>query len=129
MIPEPVWLACGSATVVCLFSDLVVFAVQQAQRERFGLVVERLGLAWRFIVSLIFNFVATFLLTYLYHAVALGSGRAFYAGGIVWLSFVIPTLMTSRHLDDRKRAVLITRMLGWLFKTAVAAAAIDYFLG
>ncbi len=128
MIPESVWYACGSATVVCLFSDLVVYAVQQAQREKFGILVESLGVVWRFLLSLIFNFVATFLFAYVYHAVALGSGRAYYAGGIIWLSFVIPTLMTAHHMDDRQRAVLITRMLGWLFKTAVTSVAIDYFL-
>jgi hypothetical protein len=129
MIPDPVWYATGSATVVCLLSDLVVYAVQQHQRERLGLIVETFGLAWRILLSILFNAVASFLFAYIYHAVALGSGRAYFAGALLWLGVVIPTLMTSRHMDEGQRAVLTPRMLGWFVKSAAASFAIDLFIG
>jgi uncharacterized membrane protein YagU involved in acid resistance len=129
MIPEPVLYASGIATAGCLVSDLVVFAIQQMQRERSGLPLETTGIIGRILISLIFNFTICFTMAYTYHAVAMGSGRAFYAGGIMWLSVVIPVLITSHNYDDRQKAILTTRIFGWLFKTGAACMAIDYFIG
>ncbi len=129
MIPDSILHASGAATTACLFSDLVVFAIQQTQRERSGLPLETIGILGRIILSLGFNFALCFTFAYTYHAVALGSGRVFLAGGLGWLAVVIPVLMTSHHYDDRQKAVLTTRIFGWLFKTAAASMAIDYFIG
>lgn len=129
MIPESILHASAVATVACLVSDLVVYAIQQAQRERSGLPLETIGIIGRIFLSLSFNFVLSFTFAYTYHAVALGSGRVFYAGGIAWLSVVIPVLITSHGYDDRQKAILTTRIFGWLFKTAAACMAIDYFIG
>jgi uncharacterized membrane protein YagU involved in acid resistance len=129
MIPDAILNASGAATAACLVSDTVVYAIQQAQRERSGLPLEAIGIIGRIFLSLAFNFVLCFTFAYTYHAVALGSGRAFLAGGVAWLAVVIPVLMTSHSYDDRQKAVLTTRIFGWLFKTAAACAAIDYFIG
>jgi hypothetical protein len=129
MIPDAIWHATAASTVVCLISDLVVFGIQQRQRERLGVMVENLGLVWRILLSILFNAVFTFLFAYVYHAVALGSGRAYFVGGLVWLSVVIPTLMTSRHLNENQRSVLTTRMLGWFIKSVIASVAVDTFIG
>jgi uncharacterized membrane protein YagU involved in acid resistance len=129
MIPDPVLHASGIATAACLVSDLVVFAIQQVQRERVGLPLETTGIIGRIVISVVFNFAICFTMAYTYHAVAMGSGRAFYAGGVVWLSVVIPVLITSHSYDDRQKAVLTTRIFGWLFKTGATCLAIDYFIG
>jgi len=129
MIPDAILHASGVATVGCLISDLVVYAIQQAQRERSGLPLETIGIVGRMFLSIAFNFVLCFTFAYAYHAVALGSGRVFLAGGIGWLAVVIPVLMISHSYDDRQKAVLTTRIFGWLFKTAAACMAIDYFIG
>lgn len=129
MIPDSILHASGAATAACLVSDLVVFAIQQAQRERSGLPLESIGIVGRIFLSLGFNFAVSFTFAYAYHAVALGSGRVFLAGGLGWLAVVIPVLMTSHSYDDRQKAVLTTRIFGWLFKTAAACMAIDYFIG
>jgi hypothetical protein len=129
MIPESVWHATAASTAVAFISDLIVYAIQQGQRERGGLPQESMGILWRSLLSLIFNFAAIFLFAYTYHAVALGSGRVYLAGGLLWLAVVIPVLMTSHHVDDWKKAILTTRIFGWLFKTAATCVAIDYFIG
>jgi hypothetical protein len=129
MIPDPILNASGAATAACLVSDLVVYAIQQTQRERAGLPLEAIGIIGRIFLSLGFNFVLSFTFAYTYHAVALGSGRVFLAGGVAWLAVVIPVLMTSHSYNDRQKAVLTTRIFGWLFKTAAACVAIDYFIG
>lgn len=129
MIPESILYASGAATAACVVSDLVVYAIQQAQRERSGLPLETIGVIGRILLSLGFNFILCFTFAYTYHAVALGSGRVFYAGGILWLAIVIPVLITSHGYDDRQKAVLTTRIYGWLFKTAVTCLTIDYFIG
>jgi hypothetical protein len=110
-------------------SDIVVYAIQQVQRERSGLPLETIGLLGRIFLSVAFNFVICFTFAYTYHAVALGSGRVFLVGGAAWLAVVIPVLMIAHTYDDRQKAVLITRIFGWLFKTAAACMAIDYFIG
>lgn len=129
MIPDSIWYATALATAVAFVSDLLVYAIQQVQRERGGLPLETTGIFWRSLLSLIFNFAVIFLFAYTYHAVALGSGRVFLAGGALWLSVVIPVLMASHYVDDRKKAVLTTRIFGWLFKTAATCMAINYFIG
>ncbi len=129
MIPESILYASGAATAACLVSDLIVYAIQQAQRERSGLPLETIGIIGRILLSLGFNFVLSFTFAYTYHAVALGSGRVYYAGGILWLAVVIPVLVTSHRTDDRQKAVLTTRIYGWLFKTAFTCLTIDYFIG
>jgi hypothetical protein len=129
MIPDSILNASGTATVACLVSDLVVYAIQQAQRERSGLPLEAMGIMGRIFLSLGFNFVLCFTFAYTYHAAAMGSGRVYLAGGLAWLAVVIPVLMTSHSYDDRQKAVLTTRIFGWLFKTAAACVAIDYFIG
>ncbi len=129
MIPDSILYASGVATAACLVSDLVVYAIQQTQRERSGLPLETIGIIGRIFLSLAFNFIVSFTFAYMYHAVALGSGRVFYAGGIAWLGVVIPVLITSHGYDDRQKAILTTRIFGWLFKTAAACMAIDYFIG
>jgi hypothetical protein len=129
MIPEAIFHASGLATTACLVSDLVVYAIQQAQRERSGLPLETMGIIARILLSVGYNFVVCFTFAYCYHAVAMGSGRAFMAGGIGWLAVVIPVLMISHAYDDRQKAILTTRIFGWLFKTAAACTAIDYFIG
>jgi len=129
MIPEPILHASGLATAACLVSDLVVYAIQQAQRERSGLPLETMGIVGRILLSIVYNFVVCFTFAYCYHAVAMGSGRAFLAGGLGWLAVVLPVLVVSHTYDDRQKAILTTRIFGWLFKTAAACAAIDYFIG
>jgi uncharacterized membrane protein YagU involved in acid resistance len=129
MIPESIWHVFATATVACVVSDLIVYAIQQAQRERSGVRTERMSVVWRLLLSILFNGIAVFLFAYTYHAVALGSGRVYLVGGALWLTITIPVLMAAHHVDDVKRAVLTTRIFGWLFKTAAAATAINYFIG
>ena len=129
MIPDSVWYVCATATMACVISDMTVYAIQQGHRERSGVRTERMNVVWRLLLSVAFNSVATFVFAYTYHAVALGSGRMYFAGGAVWLTMTIPALMTAHHVDDLKRALITTRVFGWLFKTAAAAVAIDFFIG
>jgi uncharacterized membrane protein YagU involved in acid resistance len=129
MIPDSVWYVCATATLACVVSDMIVFAIQQGHREQSGVATESMGIVSRILLSVVFNSVATFLFAYTYHAVAFGSGRMYLAGGAIWLTMTIPVLMTAHHVDDLKRALLTTRIFGWLFKTAAAAVAIDFFIG
>jgi hypothetical protein len=128
MIPDSIWYAAGASTAIGLLSDLTVHGIQQWQRRKAGLPRESLGPLGQISLSFLMNATFSFLFTYVYHAVAAGSGRAYLAGAVVWLIVVIPILASSRFMEDRMRGLLTTRIFGWLFKVAAAATAVNHFI-
>jgi hypothetical protein len=129
MIPEAVWQATATALAAGLAIDLSVHGIQQWQRSKAGIPLETFGIIGRIPLSLLLNSVAFFLFLYTYNAVAAGSGRAFLAGALVWLTITIPVLASSSHVDGANRGILITRVFGWLLKAAAVSAAGNHFLG
>lgn len=129
MIPELVWHATGAATAVGLVIDLTVHGIQQWQRSRAGIPLEEFGIIGRVSLSVLVNSVAFFLFLYTYNSVAAGSGRAFLAGALVWLTITIPVLASSGHAEGGNRGILITRVFGWLLKAATGSAAAHHFIG
>jgi hypothetical protein len=128
MIPEAVWYAAGVSAAAGLLTDIVVHAIQQWQRKRADMPREEYGPLGAIPFSLLTNSTFSFLFSYVYNAVAAGSGRAFIAGGLIWLIIVLPMLASSHYADDRLRGLLLTRVFGWLIKIGAASAAIHYFI-
>jgi hypothetical protein len=129
MIPEIVWQSTGAAVGAGLIIDLTEHGIQQWQRSRAGIPLETLGVLGRIPLSLLTNFVAFFLFLYTYNAVAAGSGRAYLAGALVWLTITIPVLASSGHVDGGSKGLLTTRVFGWLLKAAAVSTAADFFFG
>jgi hypothetical protein len=46
----------------------------------------------------------------------------------MWLMVSVPALFTSRYVDESQRQFFAGRILGWLAKTAIAAAAAAHFI-
>jgi hypothetical protein len=57
----------------------------------------------------------------MYRLVGTAEQDAFLIGAVLWLMVAFPALLTSRFIDETQKRLLATRILGWLFKTAIAA--------
>ena len=127
---ETILITGAAGAVPGVVFDLIVNAIQQWQRRQAGVInVPTFGVFTRLVLSLCVNFVACGGFAYVYYIIWKGQGDAFLFGGIVWLIVALPLVFSSRYFDEIQRKVLATRVLGWLFKIAAAAASATYFIG
>ena len=82
----------------------------------------------RTVISLLLNYAICGLITYIYRTVGHQPQDAFLVGASMWLMVSVPVLFTSRYVDESQKQFLAARILGWLAKTAIAAAAAAYFV-
>ncbi|HEX7573321.1 MAG TPA: hypothetical protein VF514_09510, partial [Bacteroidota bacterium] len=68
------------------------------------------------------------LIGYVYRTVGHDPQDAYLVGALMWLMVSVPTLVMSRYVDESQKQFLAARILGWLVKTAFAAAAAAYFI-
>jgi len=67
-------------------------------------------------------------MSYVYRVVGHDPQDAFLVAASMWLMVSVPVLFTSRYVDESQKQFLAGRILGWLAKTAMAAAAAAYFV-
>jgi hypothetical protein len=122
--PEEVILAAAAATVPCVLLDHAIYALQQWQRTRAG-VIETGGFGpfGRTVISLFLNFFTCAVVAYIYRVIGKEQQDAFVIAACLWLMVAIPILVTSRFVDETQKQVLATRILSWLAKSAMAAAS------
>lgn len=122
--------AIAAATFPCIVFDLIIQGIHRWQRRRAG-VAESPSFGWptRFFLSFILNASLCTGFIYMYDILWAGTGKAFLVGGFAWLMISIPLLAMGRYQTDVQKGILATRILGWLFKTATAAASATYFFG
>ena len=129
MDPEEILTAAGVATVFCILFDHGMHALQEWQRARAGVInVSGFGPFGRTVISLGMSSVTCVLIAYIYRIVGHQEEDAFLIGASIWLMVSVPVLFTSRFVDDIQKRLLATRILGWLFKAAIAAASAAYFV-
>jgi hypothetical protein len=127
--PDEILLSAAAATIPCVLFDYLLVSLQNWQRERSGTATSvGLGLLGRTLVSILVNFGMCLLITYVYTTVGHDPQDAFLVGALMWLMVSVPVLFTSRYVDESQRQFLAGRILGWLAKTAIAAAAAAYFI-
>ncbi len=122
-------LSAAAATIPCVLFDHLLYVIQNWQRKRSGtLDTGGLGPFGRTVVSLLLNFAICGLITYVYTTVGHDPQDAFLVGALMWLMVSVPTLVMSRYVDESQKQFLAARILGWLAKTAIAAASAAYFI-
>jgi TRAP-type C4-dicarboxylate transport system permease large subunit len=127
--PDEILLSAAAATIPCVLFDYLLVSLQNWQRERSGTATSvGLGTLGRTLVSILVNFAMCLLITYVYTTVGHDPQDAFLVGALMWLMVSVPALFTSRYVDESQRQFLAGRILGWLAKTAIAAAAAAYFI-
>lgn len=127
--PDEILLSAAAATIPCVLFDYLLVSLQNWQRERSGTATSvGLGPLGRTLVSILVNFAMCLLITYVYTTVGHDPQDAFLVGALMWLMVSVPALFTSRYVDESQRQFLAGRILGWLAKTAIAAAAAAYFI-
>ncbi len=127
---ETILMTGAAGAVPGVVFDFISYGIQQWQRRRAGAPnVPAFGPFIRFILSFIVNFIACGGFAYVYYVIWKGQGDAYLFGGVVWLIVAIPILISSKYFDDIQKKVVATRVLGWLFKMAAAAASASYFIG
>jgi hypothetical protein len=126
---DEILLSAAAATIPCVLFDHLLYAIQNWQRKRSGVVISGgFGPFGRTLVSLFLNFFICGLITYVYRTVGHEPQDAFLVGASMWLMVSVPVLFTSRYVDDSQKQFLAGRILGWLAKTAIAAAVAAYFV-
>jgi hypothetical protein len=126
---DEILLSAAVATFPCVLFDHLLFAIQNWQRKRSGAADSGgLGPFGRTVVSLFLNFAICALIAYVYTTVGHDPQDAFLVGALMWLMVSVPALFTSRFVEESQRQFLAGRILGWLAKTAIAAAAAAYFI-
>ena len=126
---DEIVLSAAVATIPCVLFDHLLHAIQNWQRKRSGAVDSGgLGPFGRTVVSILLNFAISGLVTYVYTTVGHEPQDAFLVGALMWLMVSVPALFTSRYVEETQRQFLAGRILGWLAKTAIAAAAAAYFI-
>jgi len=126
---DDILLAIGVSTLPCMVFDQAVYALQEWQRTRAGVISEGgFGLLGRTLISLLLNLLTSALIASTYRAVGHTPQDAFLVGACFWLVVTVPILFTSRWMDDAQKRILATRVLGWLIKTAAASASAAYFV-
>lgn len=129
MDSDELLIAISAATFPCILFDHGVHAIQDWQRRRAGIVEPSgFGPVGRTMVSLIINTVTSALIAYVYRIIGREPQDAFLIGASIWLMVTVPVLFTSRYIDESQQRLLATRVLGWLFKTAVAAGSAALFI-
>jgi hypothetical protein len=126
---DEILLSAGAATIPCVLFDHLLYAIQNWQRKRSGAVFSGgFGPFGRTLFSIFLNFAICGLITYVYRIVGHDPQDAFLVGASMWLMVSVPVLFTSRYVDESQKQFLAARILGWLAKTAIAAAAATYFV-
>jgi hypothetical protein len=127
--PDQLLTAMAVSTLPCILFDHGVHAIQEWQRRRAGIVeVSGFGPLGRTVVSLAINGAASALIAFVYRSIGREQQDAFLIGASIWLMITVPVLFTSRYIDESQQKILATRILGWLFKTAIAAGSAAYFI-
>lgn len=122
-------IAMVATTFPCILFDHGMHAIQDWQRKRAGIVdPSGFGMWGRTLVSLIVNAMTSAFIAYVYRIIGRGPQDAFLIGATIWLMVSVPVLFTSRYVDTSQQKLLATRILGWLFKTAVAAGCAAVFI-
>lgn len=127
--PDQILLSAAAATVPCILFDHMLNGIQNWQRKRAG-VIQTGGFGWfgRTFVSMLLNFAVCAFMSYVYRVVGHDPQDAFLVAASMWLMVSVPVLFTSRYVDESQKQFLAGRILGWLAKTAMAAAAAAYFV-
>ena len=126
---DEILLSAAAATIPCVLFDHLLYAIQHWQQKRSGAVITPgLGAFGRTVVSLLINYSICALITYVYRTVGHDVQDAYLVGALMWLMVSVPVLFTTRFVDDAQKQFLAARILGWLAKTAMAAAAAAYFV-
>jgi hypothetical protein len=126
---DEILLSAALATLPCVLFDQILFAIQNWQRRRSGVIMSSgFGLFGRTLTSILLNFGLCGLVTYVYRVVGHAPQDAFLVGASMWLMVSVPVLFTSRYVDESQKKFLAARILGWLAKTAIAAATAAYFV-
>jgi hypothetical protein len=121
--PEEIILVAGVSTLTCIVLDHGIHAIVSWQRKRAESIdAGGLGLVGRTLVSLVLNGVTGATIASMYRLVGTTQQDAFLIAAVLWLMVAFPALLTSRFVDETQKRLLATRILGWLVKTAIAAA-------
>jgi hypothetical protein len=126
---EEILLAAAAATVPCILFDQTLYAIQQWQRKRAGVVGHTgFGVLGRTLISLVINFAICGFVAYLYRILGKEPQDSYLIGAALWLMIAVPFLFTSRYVDESQKTVFTGKILGWLVKTAIAATAAAYLI-
>jgi hypothetical protein len=127
--PDQILLSAAAATIPCVLFDHLLNAIQNWQRKRSG-IIQTDGFGWfgRTAMSMILNFAVCAFMSYVYRVVGHDQQDAFLVAAFMWLMVSVPVLFTSRYVDESQKQFLAGRILGWLAKTAMAAASAAYFV-
>jgi hypothetical protein len=127
--PDQILLSAAVAMMPCVLFDHFLNAIQNWQRKRSG-IIQTGGFGWfgRTVLSMILNFAVCAFMSYVYRIVGHSPQDAFLVAACMWLMVSVPVLFTSRYVDESQKQFLAGRILGWLAKTAMAAAAAAYFV-
>jgi hypothetical protein len=126
---DEILLAAAVATLPCVLFDQILSSIQNWQRKRAGVIIAQgFGLFGRTSLSVIVNFAVSGFISYVYRVVGHDPQDAFLVGASMWLMVSVPVLFTSRYIDESQKQFLASRILGWLAKTAIAAASAAYFI-
>ncbi|MEW6510476.1 MAG: hypothetical protein AB1428_05895 [Bacteroidota bacterium] len=124
MDSDEILLAALVGLIPCVLVDHGVYAILEWQRKRAGIVdPSGFGAFGRTVISLGANAITCLLIAYVYRLIGRGEQDAYLIAASIWLMVSIPVLFTSRYIDDAQQRLLATRVLAWLFKTAIAATA------
>jgi len=127
--PDEILIAAAVATVPCVLFDHLLNAIQNWQRKRGGVTqTGGFGAFGRTVISIFMNYFLCGLVGYVYRTVGHEPQDAFLVGACMWLMVSVPVLLTSRYVDETQRQYFAGRVLGWLAKTAIAAASAAYFI-
>ena len=129
MDTEELLTVMAATTFPCILFDHGVHAIQEWQRKRAG-IIETSGFGpWgRTVISLMINALTSAFIAYVYRIIGREPQDAFLIGACIWLMVTVPVLFTSRYVDVSQQKLLATRILGWLFKTAIAAGCAAVFI-
>jgi hypothetical protein len=120
--PVEIAIVAGTSTLTCVILDYGIHAIVTWQRRRAeSIEAVGLGIVGRTILSFLLNGVTGTMVASMYRLVGTSEQDAFLIGAVLWLMVAFPALLTSRFVDETQKRLLATRVLGWLFKTAIAA--------
>jgi len=127
--PDEILIAAAVATLPCVLFDHLLYAIQNWQRKRSGVIqTGAFGPFGRTVISIFLNYAICGLVAYVYRIVGHEPQDAFLVGASMWLMVSVPVLFTSRYVDETQRQYFAGRILGWLAKTAIASASAAYFI-
>ncbi len=126
---DPIYLAAGTGTILCVVVDGCVHAIRRTQRHHANLYDEgSFFISGRILLSILLNVVVCAGFAVLYQKVFDGTMNAFGIACVIWAMVAGPLLLLTSYMDDIQKRSVSVRTFGWLIKLTGTAGVLVLFL-